>query len=618
MDTLKVLEAQSRTEACWKTFKERTLTKKNARENLLLNSDFNCLLHSLLYENNERVWKIALEFVLNCVKGKMISSTAFLTLLQQKLPQSTSSKIDSIPILERAAVICLNLEEETEIDFCLQLATSDLRIIPFITEKIINCKDFSLAPNFIEYLLGNPKLCFGISDFNNLHYKSSRCRILAFLATTIVNEESLELLSSFLIWNSSRICSLELSNITLLIEYFANNPNDSDNYFDLFEVYVETLCNGLMKFGLFSDNIEQICLKADHWINESIAFRLGSLLLLISNPNSSLLKNILKVIRKFQTLNDFAKVICSNLMPKLIINSDEELISCIKAVFASSPCEASTTIEIISESFNDFGAIVRLGCKGLRPSAPIYEKYFDLIALSNNLNSLSSISISRLVQEGHFETIFGLFAFKWTCSDCDFDDISKGFLQLLGDIDRENSEGKVLRYSWVVDFFETNFDDELYLKLLPLICDNVSNSDNILFAFVQQKLSLYLSQKESVTIQRPCMLSLLSLFESSQSRQSRLNFLTTSALSFLQGIIQKNILSIDSSAVFICFKLLSNLSEIAVVDPRDIWSKYVTLLLQIPELTSDSYVTGAISCFSSSLSVIPDGNIYLYVVWAID
>ena len=112
METLKVLRVTEQAESCWKSFKERSMSKKMARDNLLLNSEFGLLLQTLLCEGNEQARSIALNFVSDCLKSKIISPTALIALIQQKLPPLNSPKIVSMPYMEQAAFVLLKIEKE--------------------------------------------------------------------------------------------------------------------------------------------------------------------------------------------------------------------------------------------------------------------------------------------------------------------------------------------------------------------------------------------------------------------------------------------------------------------------------------------------------------------------
>lgn len=226
METLNVLKAQEQAEACWKSFKERKLTKKNARENLLLNSDFNSLLLLLLdAEGNERAVKVVIDFLIKCIKYEIISPTALLTLIQQKLPGNNSCKIASIPVLNRISGLILEIEKGTEINFAFQLATNDLRLVPFLTERALSISEMDVGSEFINFLLGDPDLILTSSVFDDPHYKLARCRILSHLAGSIEIEEYSDLLATYLIWNSSRLCVMELGCLSQISQFYTGNHN---------------------------------------------------------------------------------------------------------------------------------------------------------------------------------------------------------------------------------------------------------------------------------------------------------------------------------------------------------------------------------------------------------
>ena len=325
METLRVLKAQEQAEACWKSFKERALTKKNARENLLLNSDFNCLLQLLLdAEGNERAVKVAIDFIIKCIQSKIISPTALLTLIQHKLPGNNSCKITSMPVFNRISGLILEIEKETKINFAFQLASNDLRLVPFLTERTLSISEIDVGSEFINFLLGDPDLILTSSVFDDPHYKMARCRILSHLAGNIENYEYSDLLSTFLVWNSSRLCTMELGCLSQISQFYAKNQGFSSVNLELFEVYVEVLCNEFFKFGSFGQIIEFICKNCSKFISEYSAFKFGSLLLLRKGVDSSLAGSILRLLSQFEALGNFSKVCCAKLMMKSSFNEEFE------------------------------------------------------------------------------------------------------------------------------------------------------------------------------------------------------------------------------------------------------------------------------------------------------
>ena len=610
METLKVLRVTEQAESCWRNFKERILTKKTARDNLLLNADFSLILQTLLWERNEQAKKVALNFVLKCLKSKIISSTALITLFQQKMPPLNTQKIISMPLIERTASVLLEIEKGTGINLLFQLASNDPRIIPFVIEKLLSSSQIDCASDFINFILGDPGLILSSSIFEEAHYKVSRCRLLSHLVAKIDNVANVDLLITYLVWNSSHQCILELEFLYPLRDFFSSQSEKlHEIHFELFDVYVEALCNSFFKFSAFGDTIRLICESCPELINEYTAFKIASLLLSNCNYTDDFALSVIALLGRFDHLNTFSKVCCARIMTRL--NIDKNMSELLKKCFLIKR-ENSLVVyqEFISKPFTEFGILAHLGYQGIRPAASEYSDYFDLIEIFKGLDKFNDLNIEKYVRSGHFEVIFALLAFKWN-SDANTDNVLKGFLRLLGDgIEDEDSEAKIIRFSWVVDFFETNFTEELYLHYLPLICEFVTSSDNVLFAFVKQKISQFLSQQKSkVSVQLPAICSLLALFESSQSRQSRLNFLTTMSLSFLHNFVSRNSEEVDTKAVFLTFKLLKKLCEIIVIDPRDIWTKYVEIIRKDDLLYENSYIRGGVFAFSSSFNIVPEGRL---------
>lgn len=603
METLKAFKAQEQADACWKSFKERTLTKKAAKENLLLNSNFDALLKILIVEDSENIRQIALDFVVKCIEAKIVSPVALLTLLQQNLPPMNVSKSVSLPALERVCRVVLLIEQATGVDFTLGLASNDLRSVPLLLDKIISESNFNYSSSLVNFLLGDPDLVLSSSVFDDSFYKMSRCRVLTHLLSRIENEDCAELVMTYLIWNSGRPCIMELECLSGLVNFFSCSKGHSIVHTELFEVYIEVICNVFFKFGSLSETLNSICSLSASLISDYSVFRIGCLLLIVKNLDSTIISSILKLLSGREKLISFTKVCCAKVMLSLSKNSN--LVSLIKSIFSNSKHSFTIVEKPLTDPFTEFGCLTDVYLKGSRPQCPEYEMFFDFVDIARNFENLSAIDIKKFSEKGHFEMIFSLLVSKWGTADPN--EVIKGFLELLGHFESEDPEAKIIRYSWVVDFFESNFSFEMYLEYLPLICEFVSSSDNVLFALVQQKISHFLSVKDNAHAQIPAFLSLNLLFDSSQTRQSRLNFLASMSLSFLHNLVSNNILKVDTRAVFLAFKLLENLCKISVIDPRDVWTKYIQKILATNSMISNSYIRGSICYFSASLRVIPDG-----------
>lgn len=610
METIKVLRVQEQTEACWKNFKERILTKKNSRENLLLNSDFNSILQALLSEGNGQVTLIALEFIVKCLKSKIISSTALITLIQQKMPHLNASRIISMPLIERVASISLIIEMKTGLSFVFPMASSDPRVIPFFVEKLISGNDLDVSSDFINFLLGDPDLILSESILGDSHYKISRCRLLAHLVKNVRYPQFSDILITYLVWNSSHQCLLEFEFLTPLCEFFPSQYLE-EIHFELFDVFLEVLCNLFFKFGCFGELIKVICETCPGRIDQFSAFKIGSLLLMNVYYDEMFALSVLQILSKFDSLNLFSKVCSAHIMKKHYI--DENLSAIMKYIFSTSNKVQFPLCMDETKPFTEFGILVHLGFMRIRPNTAENSKYFDLMEIAIGFDRFNELKLENFVESGHFEVLFALLAFDWNSSK-NMDSNVKGFLRLLSSVKDEDEEAKILRYSWVVDFFETNFSFEHFLNYLPLICEFVTNNDNILFAFVKQKISQLMNQhKGNISIQLPIISSLFVLFDSSQSRQSRLNFLTTMSLSFLHNSVERIFGEIDTKAIVLAFKLLKKLVGIVVVDPRDIWTKYIEVLFKDDILFGNAYIRGGIFLFVSSFNIIPDGKLKLYI-----
>ena len=267
-----------------------------------------------------------------CINSNMVSPVAFLTLIQQKLPQKSACKNASIPVIERVSRIILEIERATGIDFSFRLAASDPRTIPFLTEKLASKPTFDISSDFVNFLLGDPDLIVTSSIFCDSHYKMSRCRILFHILNEIEKEECAELLMTFLIWNSARPCILELESLSGLVLFFSKSANLSVVHLELLQVYLEVIGNVFLKYGCFSETIELICDLPPSLLSDISAFKIGSLLLLSNNLNYNLVTSILKLLMRYDNLNTFSLICCAKVM--MISEVDDELAGIMKGVYS--------------------------------------------------------------------------------------------------------------------------------------------------------------------------------------------------------------------------------------------------------------------------------------------
>lgn len=609
MDSLTVLKVQELTQKCRKHFKERTITKKNASENILLDSDFNYLLDLLLSEENECAFNLVFEFIESLLKDRLLSVPAFVSLIQQKLTKGSPSKCQLIIKLNILSAVVVDIESKLGLDISVSLSESDSRTIPFILKyKLCSSSD---QLTYFNFLLGDPDLLNSLNLVDDCHYKLSRCQLLSYLTQTFESDESAVLLTTYLTWNSGKQCVQEFSYISPVLKYFTSKKSISSNHSVFFNVYIEVLCELFFKQFSFGDIIQKICQDCPHMISEYSAFMLASLLMLSNNVDSEVTLAILIILRNCERLNDLSKICCANILLKCKIS--DELLNCIKDIFSCTSACPSVKDHVLTNfetPITEFGLIATLGYSKIRPIHSTYDRYFTLLDVCESFSNFHEIDNGRFFVLENFELLFSLFSYKWNTEN-DKSSIVSSFLKLLQIDHKESLDSKIMIYSWVVDFFDSNFSDEMYLQYLPLICKHVSSSDNVLYKFVQKKISFFMARRSDLISQLPCSLSLYLLFESSQSRQSRLEFLCTMSLSFLQFASSNDIPHIDTRAFLLSFHLLCKLCDIHVIDPKHVWVSYVQeRIIENTVLFNNASIRAAVFRFASTLNNVAEGKFF--------
>lgn len=642
MEALRVKKVQERAEACLKSFCERTLTKKAARENLLYNDNFHFLIDEILETQNGRIRDMAQSFILKCVGREMVSLSALTAIILQKL-KSGGKKRDTLPVLEAIVNFILELERNGH-QISVSIAASEPKLIPFILDKLLLQTDIedleaeavqtsSPAVQFFHFLLGDPEQIITTFILDEVHYKTSRNNLLSFLVNNASNcAIYCNLLIEYFYWNSYCQDQMELSYLTPLIKFEWTFESR-----DLFLVYLEVLCDSFVRFGTNSLVISKLISKNASFFDEELAFKISSVLFLRTSSfasSTALIHPILTILSNFPQLNNFSKVLCSYL-GTFSGNFDTETNTLISKTLIQSVSKTEsfsfTPRDSKIECFSEFGHIVSLGFEGKVGSSSSSssctrscssrsicknENYFDFIEISHNLTSFSVQYFA--IKRGHFEIVFSLLCQQWNSftpksSVKEQEVVIKRFLDLFSVIEDESIESKVFRYSLIVDFFESNFNSILFITFLPLISDHVVTTDNVLFSFIQDKISkLLLPLIDKPPVQLSLTISLFNLLKSSESRQSRLNFIASTALGYFNNILNKNIRTVDSRAVCLNFKICSRLSEIQVLDPRTIWTKYCgldglglfsTTTTTKSDVTKSIIIAGIIS-FASAFKII--------------
>lgn len=609
MEALHAIAAQKNVDLCIKAFKEHCSTKKLAKENLLLNPFFNQLIETVTNSQNHKVFEIVIEFLIRCLKSKTVSPLAMLALFQGQISKLKSCKTVVIPVLSRLASVLITLEREMECGLILQMAGSEPRIIPFILEEVLSGKFPKANATFFNFLLGDSELILNSSIIDDTHYKLSRIRLLTFLVQNVENEDFAEALTSYLVWNSGKFCLMEFDQIYPLLDFFSGLDSMSQAHLDLFQAFTESICDAYMKFGVLEPAIQKLCTSCSNFVSLELSFKIGCLAFLRNFFQPETIKSVLNLVQRFRELDSFGLVLCAKLFQTNRLDDNVIKIAqkFIKHCFSGELTEKNSLLECLSPPFTEFGYLIN---EALRNNEHC-GKVSDLIKIYTEFPNIRNIDFSHYLSKGYFEFLFNLLLFAW--GNCENSIVIEGLLSLLS-VDCKEEDERLLRYSYVVDFLESNLDGTMFLNYLPLFCSKVNRGDNILFSFVQQKISSLLALKADLKVQYPILLSLRRLFESSQTRQSRLNFIATSVLSFLQGISNRSIIVVDTRSVYIAFDILTLLSDSSVIDPRDVWAKHVSFFVSDSSMWSNCIIRAGVIKFASAFKIIPEGKMfYIYL-----
>ncbi len=536
--------------SCLNAFTSKTATKKLSQQNILHNEHFKMVLKQCILSAEEYEVQDCLKVCCKLVKQGLIGAKPLLIMAQQILPASSVSRSNQSRSLSNFVKLLVRLSKTNSNDgLIVEFATGDDRIIPALLSE-------SHELSFKEFLLGNPDLVLK-SMLTSKHYSAARLSLLSSLVCN-PSDDSFELLLMFLIWNTGRLSFEELSILKPIANIASSNLKTGweSTQGRLFAAYFESLVDCFISYGYLESELVNCLkkftkLKMSHTIKDcSLDGLVISIPILVPACSLVLANCVLKhalVTPSFHTISSIAAifVLC-------VHGGNLEMISLCKQLKTSVSCAGFDDIPLISI----FG----------KRSRHIH-KLVETGDLSEVFQGCESdvLFFSRCIQHQNTTLIAeSLIKFvSFTIADC-ADASLVSLLQI-----------------WLVEFIERYLNEFEIQSILPLLCRYTSSNYNLLYAFVQKKLKA-LDFCSSISEQGCLALSLHALLENSESRQSRLNFISFSCLAFLSKFVNCEIPQLDVRNLIVVTKILVRLSLILAVDPRMVWSKYFQDVSQLP------------------------------------
>lgn len=594
--------------------------RKTHRHNMLMDDAFRAVLRACFMSASSGETAVARRFVIDVVKSRRVSATALVALLHDEIQRT-------VPMLQAVCEFVMELAAVTmDARLLVSLANGDPRLVPLLLEAVIRGRDEGLRETVGRFVLGDPDLVVAASLCEETHYKTARCRLLGWLVThtslTVDSCLQQRLLLLYLRWNARKLCVMELAHLSELPARFASLQSWSTeaSHFRLFVAFLETLCGAAVLCRVASDSLLRMLAI---WTNvrerrpdlpDEVDFWLASLVLL-GVRDVAYVDGVFRMLARWKQFAGLGKVLCGEVIFSVDGNVELEglLRDAYGAKFESAPIGRIPPAASISA---EFGLMAALGYEAYREGKRVVsraeEGYFARLNLARWLNHPTHVasSIASLLGNGDlFQVLFVSLHHLWNAGEIESVAVAEGFVALLGPIVGETRDERTFRLSWIVDFFEESLDERLLAAVLPALAAAVTSADNVLFAFVQQKLTTLASRclHESGTFaQLALVASLLALVDSSQSRQSRLNFLVATALGFVTNVLSGAVRRTDARALALVFRLAMQLADVAVIDPRMFWTRFVSsFVLGETGAVRSATVRSAIARFVSAFRFIP-------------
>lgn len=574
--TLELLRLRELEVSCITAFQNRVATKKLAQQNILHNEHFRSILNHCICSTNAIIVEKCISTCCELVRQELINSNSLLVMAQQLLPDASQAKEKQCYCLKNFAKLLSRISVISGSDSLLvDFAVGEERIVPFLLSETSNV-------TFKEFVLGNPELILK-SITTSKHYVASRLVLLSNLVSCR-SEKAEELLLMFMIWNSGRISFDEfaiLRPLSNMLSEVSAVKVDSTR-FRLFAAYLECLIDAFASFGTLETDLiaaitEFTAMKIRFSITDTNVDGLVlSIPMLVKSCNRALSDAIIKhssICSNFTALSSLTQL---NIL--VTHGQDQDLLN---------QCRKVKSAGIDSEFF-------------ALPFITFTGKKFDHL-----LKCIKSDNFGDL----HFESFVEVLFFRQLCCDSNKLVVVEKLIDFVSSktVDEESSLLHNILQLWLIDILEKYYNQKEIVALLPSIARSTTTTSTVVYEFVQSKLN-QLDISNSINHQACFAMSLFNLLPASESRQSRLNYITASCLSFLSQVVSGSMSRVDGRNLLLISKILVRLSSILAIDPRLVWTKYFENGLLNGNESSTAVTLSAIA-FIQAFKAIPDGNL---------
>jgi hypothetical protein len=587
-------------------------TKAEQSRTILTDSNFLLVLEAALASGKECIAREARDFLLQCLTSGRISSHALISLSLKHFPERKEPRRAVWGRGSGLAQLLLSLHKlSPQKGLLVEAAAADGRILP----HLLQCAEINLENEpFFAFLLGDPDLNVGVMSRMDSTYLQTRIALVSRLACEFhMSSLAGRLLVSFMVWNGSKPCLSEAYALWPLCKVLACPASWPESQrvemTDAALCFFEYLCQVYYDINEAEFMLTE-CLKILAQLAQlpdPVVFQLTALLMTRS-VGVELFQHAVDLIQLKIPL--MAQVLCAK--HAISLSSYAQNLSTMRTSFEP-VSESKLFIHDEMPQMKPFTIVGHLAsqlmrgwCSDLSYSTSCNHELNRLcffLILTKDMEAgrvptaswiVSALS-SRLAE---FNEIFLILASAEKMCSIQADAVVSVMIDLVtSEVANESQSEQRLRISWILDYFEECCGTEDLKGLLPRLAFDASS--NLIFAYVQRKLPFLLSLDGG---QFPYFATLCGMLRVSETRQSRLQFIVTSALSWLASVASGKILVVECRALSLAFQVLSCLARLAVLDPRPVWIKYSAPLLL--RLGNTEPVTYALASFISAFKAV--------------
>jgi len=583
--------------AVLKLYKE-TKTRAAARHCILADADFLWILRQACLGEDLRVVELARAFLAACCATEhLVSVHALFSLALQHFSEELGCKRAGLRVLEGLSHLALALKGDALVD----LAMIEPRCIVHLVEVV------QFSPQYdrmLRFLLGDTECVFDLSLLRSEFYRCGRVYLLSRLADD-VSPYTVQLMHMYCKWNGYAVDFSELALLVPFIRCLGRNLKDKQSL-RTFESAFEMLCDCFWTFGCNEAGIASIVasIAANDCCPDSVLFALG-VLLLLKRVSVSLLFKCLELMQRRLPAVAVTVAVCH--VGWLGGDGAEELCQLRSYLGAGGwSGVAFHQVEFANAPVTLFGHVVRFAAE----CAGSLDAVGETCVMLKNRMLLVRMACASVTEEelhaymqggGDFEDLFVMLSYLhysgcWTGT--------RVFRTIAGlicvEVEDESAECKQLRLKWLLEYLLDHMETTELMLVVPTIAAGARES--AVFAFVQRVLPRCELLNDGHFTYAATLALLLQV---SETRHSRLQFLVLSSLSFLTKITTAKIAQVSPDALLLVFSLLKKLSLLAVIDPRQIWSKFAGYFMGSLQVV----LRVALAAFVPAFNVIADKDV---------